>query len=503
MKLPIGKIEGQQLEDFFKEAINYHIDIFIKTISEYEPGKLYFDWRTIVRTIDEIINIPLELDTKEESDKFLKLNFNFLDIQNLPPFEEVIDILESKFENNVAERFKQIALMSSAINASYQTQDIFNKQGSGLNLSSCINSIGYFQSRRAYYITTLTLIPQIAKGKKQVDYMDTLNFLQYTIDSCLIGITTSYYNLLLNECLTDFEMYSDGSIATRNFDYQHLEGFFMEPERLSLIDQMELREEIVVQKEILSKSDKKVFSFSEVANAMSLFEGAFTKYKIETIVEFKELNMLFCDIGVYLKDDFNFVLDENAFLSISSKYKSLTLSTKTDDYFMALNSFAPFQKLGDNYYSTVVLLTKFVYRTLSLSLLGNKTFQIHSGFVFEDKVSKILEEHGFAPTNITRINYKEFDLITIKKNKVYNFQCKNNFIDISRANHDYKTMGRYNKQLCRYYEKALVKEEKRETLVIKHTGIKDIEHFVISRYPVITRNSNIINFTDLERWTTR
>ena len=115
-------------------------------------------------------------------------------------------------------------------------------------------------------------------------------------------------------------------------------------------------------------------------------------------------------------------------------------------------------------------------------------------------VTKILEEHGFAPTNITRINHKEFDLITIKKNKVYNFQCKNNFIDISRVNHDYITIGRYNRQLCRYYEKALVKEEKRENLVINQTGIKDIEHFVISRYPVITRNLNIINFTDLERW---
>jgi hypothetical protein len=502
MKLPIGKITGQQLDDFFNEAIKYHIDIFVKTIAEFEPENLYSDWRTIVRTIDEIINIPWELETKER-EKFFNINFNFLDKKNLPIFKEVFDILEMKFENNVAERFKQIALMSSAINLSFQSHNIFNKQGGGLNLSTTLKSIEYFQSRRAYYITTLTLIPQIAKGTKKVDYLDTLNFLQYTMDSCLVGITTSYYNLLLNQCLTDYEMDSDGTIAKGNFDYNHLEGFFMEPERLSLIDQMELRPDRVVQKQMLSKSDKKVFSFSEVANAMSLFEGAFNTYKIENNVEFKELNLLFCDIGVYIKEDFNIVIDENDFSKIASKYKSLTLSTQTTDYFTALNSFAPFQKLGANYYSTVVLLTKLVCRTLSLSLLGNKTFQIHSGFVFEDKVSKILEEHGFAPTNITRINHKEFDLITIKKDKVYNFQCKNNFIDISRVNHDYKTIGRYNRQLCRYYEKALVKEEKRENLVINQTGIKDIEHFVISRYPVITRNTNIINFTDLEKWATK
>src|SRR5690606_5026035 len=124
--------------------------------------------------------------------------------------------------------------------------------------------------------------------------------------------------------------------------------------------------------------------------------------------------------------------------------------------------------------------------------------QIHSGFIFEDKVSKILDNKGYKPTGITRINHKEFDLITIKDNKVFNFQCKNNYIDISRVNHDYKTIGRFNQRLCRYYENALIKEEKRENLIKSKTGINDIEHFVISRYPVITRNKRIINLVDLE-----
>src|SRR5690606_37615974 len=97
-----------------------------------------------------------------------------------------------------------------------------------------------------------------------------------------------------------------------------------------------------------------------------------------------------------------------------------------------LNNYAPFQKGEGQFYTTVVLLTRFVYRTLSQSLLKNRTFQIHSGFIFEDKVSKILDNKGYKPTGITRINHKEFDLITIKDNKVFNFQCKNNYIDISR-----------------------------------------------------------------------
>jgi hypothetical protein len=501
MKLPVGKIKGEELDKLFSESIKYHEGIFIKTIAEYEPIELYSHWRTLIRSIDEIINIAGELKTQVESDKFLSLDFDFLNPINLPRFKDVIDILNKSFENNVAERFSQIALMSSAINKSYQSQGIFNLQGGNLNLSTTINSIAYFQSRRLYYVTTLLLIPQVANGSKKITYLDLLNYLQYPIDSCMVGITTSYYSLLLNQCLTDYEMDSDGTIAKGNFDFSHLEGFFMEPERLSLIDQMELRPDIIIPKKMLPKSDNKVFSFSEVANAMSLFEGAFDKYKIDSNTQFKELNMLFYDISIFVSEDFNIIIDEASFSEISLKYKSLVLTIETTDYFIALNSFAPFQKLGKYYFSTVVLLTRFVYRTLSTSLLKNKTFQIHSGFIFEDKVAKILAEYGFALTNITRINHKEFDLITIKDNKVYNFQCKNNFLDISRVDYNYKKIGKLNRLLCRYYKKALIKEVQRESLVIKQTGINNIEHFVISRYPVITRNEKIINFKDLDSWT--
>jgi len=501
MKLPAGKISGKDLDRIFEESIKYHIDIFYKTISEYDPKQLYSNWRSIVRSIDEIINIPMELDDIDEISCFLELNFNFLDNRNITKLKRILELLEQRFEKNVAIRFQQLVMMCKAIDSTYRTQGIFNQQGNVLNLSDTQNAIAYLQSRRAYYVTTLNLIPKIAKGKKVVPYLDTLNFLQYTMDSCLVNITTSYYNLLLNHCLPDFEMDSDGVVAKPNFEYNNLEGFFMDPERLSLIDQMELRPEIVVSKQILPKADNKLFSFSEVANCMELFKGAFDKYKIQNNIEFKELNLLLYDIAVYLKDDFHIVIEEVDFTKIARKYNSFTLHFNSDDYFENLNSYSPFQLVDGSFYTTVVLLTRFVHRTLSQSLLKNRTFQIHSGFIFEDKVSKILETKGFLPTGITRINQKEFDLITIKNNKVFNFQCKNNFIDISSVNFDYKKIGRFNQRLCKYYQNALIKEEKRENLIKSKTKINDIEHFVISRFPVITRNERIINFIDLENLT--
>ncbi|WP_343591074.1 hypothetical protein [Flavobacterium sp.] len=500
MKLPVGKISKTQIDELFEDSIKYHLDFFYSTISEYEPKHLYSNWRSIVRSIDEIINIPMELNDPQEINDFLELDFNFLEHKNLPKLKNVLEILEKQFEKNIPIRFQQLAMMCFAVDKSFSTHGIFEQQGNNFSLSNTQNAVTYLQSRRAYYVTTLNLIPKIAKGEKVIPYIDTLNFLQYTMDTCLTGITTAYYNLLLNHCLPDFEMDSDGTIVKRNFEYNHLEGFFMEPERLSLLDQMELRPDIVVPKQILPKADNKLFSFSEVADSMALFEGAFDKYKVQNNIQFSELNSLFCEIAIYLKDDYHLIIEEIDFIRISAKYKSLILFINSDNYFENLNNYSPFQKIEGTYYTTVVLLTRFVYRTLSQSLMKNRTFQIHSGFVFEDKASKILESKGFIPTGITRINKKEFDLITIKDGKVYNFQCKNNFIDIARVNFDYKKIGRFNQRLSRYYENALIKEEKREQLIKVKTGINEIYHFVISRYPVITRNTRIINLTNLEKW---
>lgn len=64
MKLPVGKITGEELDKLFSDSIKYHEEIFINTIAEYDPIQVYSDWRTLIRSIDEIINIAGELDTE-------------------------------------------------------------------------------------------------------------------------------------------------------------------------------------------------------------------------------------------------------------------------------------------------------------------------------------------------------------------------------------------------------------------------------------------------------
>ena len=177
----------------------------------------------------------------------------------------------------------------------------------------------------------------------------------------------------------------------------------------------------------------------------------------------------------------------------------MILYLESSDYFENLNSISPFQKLDNYYYSTVVLLERYAYNLLVNSLLSNRRFQINSGFVFEDMISSVLEANGFEDLGITRIGRKEFDVVALRNaDKIYNFQCKNNYYDIASVDRDSKRMISMNKRLCSYYEKALNKEKAREHLLIDKVGIKNIEHFVVSRFPVITRNPRIINFNVFE-----
>tara|TARA_R110002126_G_scaffold281587_1_gene429444 strand:- start:2439 stop:3968 length:1530 start_codon:yes stop_codon:yes gene_type:complete len=500
MELPKGTIRGEELNTLFKDSIEYHRRTFYEILSQYDSDTLFHNWRTIIRSTDEMINIPLELKNEEDIEFYLNLFFDFSNPMNYFSLNHTLSMLQKNFDSEVAERFKLIAFISFGLDVTYQVHKIFEAMGSNMRLDSTKNSINYFQSRRLYYLTTLNIIPKVAKGDKKLEYKTTLSDLNYSMEGCLMGITNAYYNLLLNSCLPDFEMHSDGISAKPNYNYSHLDDFFLEPQRLSLSDQLTFRANQVIfnKKHPLPKGQ--IFSFNEIRGTMSIFSGAFDKYNIKESPKYKLLDSFIEDISIYVEDDYDILISENIFKSLYIKYKKLELYNPSDDYFTLLNSYSPFQKNNDTYYSTVVLVGKFVYRVLTDVLSKNKSFQINSGFIFEDMVSKILEKHDFQLTGITRINRKEFDVITLKDNKIYNFQCKNSFIDISRVDGDYIKIGRLNRKLVSYYARALKKEVNREHLVKEKLDNEIIEHFVVSRYPVITRNNKIINFNDLERW---
>jgi len=502
MKFPEGKLKSHELNTFLTNSIDAQIRYFIQLLSQYEPVSLFENWKLLIRHIDEFINIPMELKDNKILKDFLQSK---IDINNPASFKfslKVKNDLENYFNKMISERYLKFLLMCSSINTSLKDELYFEKSGSNVNLDNAINIINYFQSRRIYFVTTLFLIPKLAKGNKKIAFMDLLNILLKPVDSTLVNITTSYHKLLINNSIDDYEMIfnSKQQVGIGNFEFGQLEFFYLNPQRLSLLDQLIFRKNEINSIKTIGKSSKKIFSFSEVADTMELLSKAYEKYKIDQSVYFIELNNLFVDISIYLKDDYEITIDEYKFNELQKKYINLKLYEDSSDYFENLNSIAPFQKLNNHYYSTVVLIDRFAYNLIINNLLSLKRFQINSGFVFEDKISKILEKHGFTNTGITRINRKEFDVVTIKGNVIYNFQCKNNFYNIADVSYNYNLVSSLNRRLCKYYEKALEKEEKRENLLKSNLNISKIEHFIISRYPIISRNKRILNFNNLEEW---
>jgi hypothetical protein len=341
MKLPVGIIKGEDINTLFDASMKYHIDQYYQKFSTYDPVILHSHWNQLIRAIDEVINLPMELNDDEAQEEILNINFDLFQQENAIKLKWIQEKIEKEFGKDVSMRFFTLAMMCCAIHKSYQSIGIYDLMGSGLNLSSSINAIGYLQSRRAYFVTTLNLIPFICKGNDPSDFMDLFNQFLYHIDSCLVQITTSYYNLLLNECLDDFEMTSDGKIAKGNFSYEHLEGFFMEPERLSLIDQLELGMEGINYSPKASKEDDKVFGFVELENCLELNRAAFHKYEVEKTIEFIELEKFILNLKTYCKDDYNVVIPITDFENIKSQMPKLgnTLILTSDDYFSALNNY--------------------------------------------------------------------------------------------------------------------------------------------------------------------
>jgi Holliday junction resolvase len=173
------------------------------------------------------------------------------------------------------------------------------------------------------------------------------------------------------------------------------------------------------------------------------------------------------------------------------------LVNKPSEYVTSTNAYEPFIDLGDTVVSNVNLLSRFLYAFKNVHLRSRRRFQIHAGFIFEDMVKRDLADMGFHVTDIKRINRKEFDVIAIHGEAIYNFQCKNNWIDLGKIEAEKALYLRYNRALTAYYRRALEKERARESLLKDKLGLRHVEHYVISRFPVICTDPRIINYNQI------
>ncbi len=495
------------------EKLN-HTNGFLTALSKYEPIDTFFKWHNTIRAIEELINISqFGTLSDQEKQRLNSISLSFYQfLNNRADIGWLIGLLTQKYSKETAKRFIETLCMISAINQAFSVQGTISF-GNGLNMNTVGNAIMYLQSRRRYFVTLLYLIPTLCNGKEVIEVRDTINVLLPVIEHNCISLKTMNDQETLAKVFPDYKLTSDGVKVTGNYYYNFLEDNSAEPERISLLDQLQLRNEQVPKYPYTPPLQNKIFSFQELKNSINLIKAAFEFFQIKNVNYYSLIDFIL-SLEQFVKEDYFIQINHSQFDELLSKYVNAddikrSLLNPSSNFVIQLNSFHPFISAGACYSSNMNLLMRFLYYYKNSILNRVRRFQVHSGFVFEDKVKQLLKEKNFEITDITRINRKEFDVVTIartvnfttiKEDTIYNFQCKNNAIDLTLVESNQDMFVAFNRKLVKYYEAALEKEKARESLLINKLGIKQIEHYVISRFPVLTNNQRIISFNRLENW---
>jgi hypothetical protein len=460
----MSKPQLSEIDKTITESIDSQLQNYRQVLAEYEPIGLFENLFEVLRSIEEWTNIPMELDNFGD---FMYLQFDLSEEKDRIALNDIREEVKDKFSQEISDRFSNLFTMCTAI-----------QEGSiktGANIETISDAVLYFQSRRVCLVATLLLIPHICKGQKKIPLTETLNLVLPLFESCLANIPASYFNLMKSEAIPDFTL--------SNNDYDHLEHLFIGPIWMSLFDRGEFSEMDYKDVEYKKTPAGKAHSYGEVENTLLQFVTAYEKYAVSSSEIYQQIQSVVKELRQYCADDYTIIVPVAEFEIITKGLIHDFLVLADKDYSNVINSSAAFVIINGKARSSVTLMMAFVSQLLAKVLSRNKKFQLDSGAIFEKKISDILAENEFSLTDIKRINQKEFDLTTTKNNIIYNFHCKNNLIDVVLLDNNYKKMGRLNTLRIKRYEKDL-----------------STNHFVISRFPVLTSVPGIVNFASLDEF---
>lgn len=467
-------------------------------LASYEPRTATLAWFETLRAVEELINLPTADWAGDPFERRLYAHSPVWLLLEPRRLEQVRQQLARRFTQNFANRFANLMVQCAAIAVSFQYHGLADLAG---QLATVGKAIDYFQSRRRHLVTLLHILPTACRGRVPVAQLDTLNNFLPIVEIDALQLMGAHNARLMQHAWGKLDISVDGAP-----ELDMLDAFHLEPER-SRITEMVLTDEgqaMLQQREALPTGW--LFSGAELRNDLVLIKAAYAEFNLEktafgpAAALIRALSTRFVDRDFWIEIkpvELARLCDE---LAVPDALRTALTHTGAS-YFQALSTYAPLVLVAGTYRSTVTLLSRFAYWWRARTLDRIKRFQIRAGFLFEGAVSAELEAQGFELHDITRINHREFDVVTTRGETIWNIQCKNNFTDLDRVDNHPVRFARYNKGLVRAYERTLVKERARETLLQSRLGIERIEHVVVSRFPVLTTNPRIIPFNRLPAFT--
>lgn len=489
----MAEISGDAAQDLIQSQIDAHGGGIARALALFEPTSAFIAWFDTLRAVEEFINLPtFAVDDASLEQRIVALRLDPFDPLAL---SAIVRDLRSTFTDGVADRFRVTVLQASAIGLAFLQHGMF-EPASGLR--SVAHAIGYFQSRRRHLAALLYTLPSACSGRQKMVRLDTFNQLLPQVEHSGLTLIGLYQKLMLAEVFPDFALSVDAHGFSANHDYETLDAMYLEPERAGILEIRRSASPVDDSAPLEPVDPRLIFSAAELRNDIRILEATYAEFNLAqspfgAVARFATSCLADCE------DDYLIKLlpsrfDELADAAQLPQSVRAQLVHDGGDYVANTDAIAPFIVLGDLRIASVTLLSRFLYYYKTACLNRIRRFQIRSGFIFEDNVKTALTNQGFEVSDVKRISRKEFDVIALLDGVVYNIQCKNNLIDLSRIETDAKRFARYNRRLDRYYANALAKEEAREALLKERFEATDVRHFVVSRFPIATTNPQVIGF---------
>jgi len=496
--------EGSSLNEVVSDLIEFNLLCFSESLKKYDKTNLFDMTGRMVRGIEEFINLLNEIKIEK-----------FMELAQFPLSKpEYVKKLERFLFNN----FPDSKLVGRLINIYMQLsayKDASKMLGIDLEFNNVGEGIAYLQSRRIYLHTLQPMILKYCEGNEKISSEDFLLAIFPLIEIHLfaIGNLTSY--LEINHALEDYQIRVNGTFPdlslSSNYTHNSLEFFFLSPTRIPFPGIAKHIPNKLSDLRLQELEKNKILSYKECLTQIDYLEKLFDEYDLKDHIAFVLFSKLIKELSKNVYYDYYIVVSKKELMKKLKKIFGKQKANETyaqliipkNDFVKIINSSRPFIYFQKNLYSTIYQLNRFIFYITQDFLSKNKKFQINSGFIFEKIIKEELTKNSFSIKNITRLKnehetFSEFDVVATKNQIIYNFQCKNNYLDISHIKEDYEKFGTENRNLVKMYEKAYVKEKKRENLLLDKLKLKYIKHYVITKFPVITRKPYIITYQNFE-----
>lgn len=469
-----------------------------ESLACFEPRSTFDVWFATFRGIEELINLPGELQGELLLEKIQRLPLQDVD-SFLLAFPSVKIGLESRFSRLVAKRLVRMLVQLSGIAISFAHQEFPPAQ----QMVTVGTAIGYLQSRRRHLLALLHTIPGVCQGTQRMQELDGLNHLLYLIETSCLGMTSMHNNLMLARVYPDFALDVDEVGILASHDFKALDSFFLEPERTAITEMIDVDFSGL---QLARLNRRLIFSKVELKNNLALIAAAYAEFNLHETT-YGQLTTFICSLLPLVVDEYFVRMTVKRFDELCSEQKlpdalRKALVVEGVDYVDNTSTYAPFTRVGDDLVTSITLLSRFANHWKNVCLNRVRRYQIRSGFIFENSVKAALRAQGFDVTQIKRVGRAEFDVVATLEGVIYNVQCKNNLVDLSRIEADVQKFVRYNRYLELIYRKALEKERAREQMLLGQLGLTTIKHFVVSRYPVVTQNPRVLAFGQISRFRT-